>query len=116
MEALSEREGVVSPTNHPISSVSEPASPTSKPRVHTMPNNKRKVGFFKSGKHQSKSFSKADSLARKRKGQRSSGFLGSYHDDMPPGGVFGESIDLQYSEHVDAEISAIQGEGEWVGV
>ena len=54
MEALSEREGVVSPTNHPISSVSEPASPTSKPRVHTMPNNKRKVGFFKSGKHQSK--------------------------------------------------------------
>ncbi len=114
MDILSEREGVVSPSNRPISLMSEPSSPTTKSRVHTMPN-KRKIGtFFKGGKQQSKSFSKADSLARKRKGQRS-GFLGSYHDDTTLADGYGESIDLVYSEQVDVEISAIQGEGVWAG-
>ncbi len=111
MEMLSETSK--DPSSRPISSLSEPASPITKSRVHTMPSNKRKITtFFKSGKPQSKSFSKADTLARKRKVQKS-GFLAGYQD--PGSGVgFGESIDLQYSEQVDLELSAVQGEGKWV--
>ncbi len=101
------------PSSRPISSLSEPASPITKSRVHTMPSNKRKITtFFKSGKPQSKSFSKADTLARKRKVQRS-GFLAAYQDSSSGGG-YGESIDLLYSDKVDLETSVVQGEGKWV--
>ena len=101
--------------SRPSSSLSEPPSPHALSRSlksDTMPNHKKRTFFRGSGgKSHSKSFSKTDSLARKKKGQRS-GFLDGYHDTSPGGG-FTDTIDLQYSEQVEVER---QEDGEGVRV
>ena len=98
------------PLTRPKSSISEPPSPLSKSRdskSETMP--KKRIGtLFRGNKPASKSFSKGDSLARRKRQQRS-GFLEGYQD-VNLVNALADSIDLKYSGVAEVD-KGIQAEG-----